>query len=59
MRSSRACSGIGELLEYTGVQSRKSNVVDDVVGNEAGSVSFPLSDGRSELSWVAKDVIQT
>ena len=59
VRSSRARGRVGELFKDTGVQSRKSNVIDDVVGNEAGSVSFPLCDGRSELSWVAKDVVKT
>lgn len=59
VRGSRACSGIGELVKDSGIQPRESNVVDDIVGNKAGPVGFPLRDSRSELSRITENVIQT
>ena len=59
MRSGRASSGISELFKDTGVQSCKSNVVDNVVGNKPSLVRLPLRDSGADLCRIAEDVVKT
>ena len=59
VRSSRARGRVGELFKDTGVQSCKSNVVDNVVGNKPSLVRLPLRDGGADLCRIAEDVVKT
>ena len=58
MRGSRASSWIREFRKDSGIETRESNVVHDIVRYEAGPVRLPLRNGGGNCSRVAEDVVE-